>query len=31
MLKILKLPDVKQVVDFAYSGQEALQLLKENI
>jgi len=31
LLKILKLPNVKQMVDIAYSGEQAIQLLRENI
>ena len=31
MLKILKLPNIKKVVDIAYSGEQALHLLEENI
>ena len=31
VLKILKLKDIKQKVDIAYSGEEALQSLAENI
>jgi len=30
-MKVLKLPDIKKMVDVAYSGEQALQLLEENI
>ena len=31
MLKILKLSDIQRRVDVAYSGEQALRLLRENI